>query len=82
MAKKTMPENPALKNFNEACSLIADHPIFAPLSVRASIIHNENTPYPEDGWALSLITAIFTLIPNGVVRSLNGCTFWHIVFFI
>ncbi|WP_339190987.1 MULTISPECIES: peptidase [unclassified Paenibacillus] len=52
MAKKTTPDNPALKNFNEACSLIADHPIFAPLSVRASIIHNENSPYPEDGWAI------------------------------
>lgn len=51
MSKKSIPVNPALKQFQAAVEIIENHPIFSPLCSRTSIVHRDGTPYPVNGWA-------------------------------
>jgi hypothetical protein len=44
--------DPAERNFRLAIALLRDHPLFAPLIMRAWIGREAHSPCPPDGWAV------------------------------
>ena len=50
--KKATQEDPATLNYDEGLNLLAGHPMFAPLLVRATKIRTPGSLCPANGWAL------------------------------
>ncbi len=41
----------AVENFNKGYGMAREHPLFGPLLARATVVRNEDGPYPREGWA-------------------------------
>lgn len=52
MHKKKRSLDPADKNYLEACKIIGNHPMFAPLESMVSIARSESDSYPNNGYAI------------------------------
>ena len=64
MPKRERPAqklDPATRAFNQACTLLSTHPLFAPLFHRAQVIRQKNNYCPSDGWAV--------VVENGAIHA-------------
>jgi hypothetical protein len=66
-AKRARPEekvDPATKAYLAGLRLVAEHPLFAPLLQRVSVIRAKNPYCPADGWAVGVEQGAIYLHPT------------------
>jgi predicted metal-dependent peptidase len=51
-AQRAATEDPALIAFQRGCSMVAGHPLFAPLYAHAWLVRRPDNVCPADGWAV------------------------------